>query len=74
MQIIPLYRYTRPGGGVTVSTIKPECEHTEKIRLVADEDKMLTVDGEALYGCADVESVEGWYEVDAPIDVNYRME
>ena len=68
MQIINLYKYEREGGGVTVSPVKPECEYTEMFRLVADEGKMLTQDGENLTACADVESIERWYEVDAPDD------
>lgn len=66
MQMIPLYRYIREDGGVTVSTVKPDCEYAEKIRLVADEGKMLTLGGETLCACADVDSIDGWYEVDAP--------
>ena len=63
MQIIDLYRYTRPDGGVTVSPVKPEGEYEPMYRLVADEGMALTKDGENLTSCADVESVEGWYEV-----------
>lgn len=37
MQTIPLYHYTSPDGGVTVSKVKPETEYTELARLVADE-------------------------------------
>ena len=66
MKIKPLYRYEREDGGVTVSPIKPECEYTEKVRLIADEGKALTNDGEKLCPAIDVESAEGWYEVDAP--------
>ena len=63
MQIINLYRYTRPDGGVTVSPVKPEGEYEPMYRLVADEGMALTKDGENLTSCADVESVVGWYEV-----------
>lgn len=66
MKIIKLYRYIREDGGVTVSTNIPDCEYTEKYRLVADEEKMLTLDGENLYSCVDTDSTEGWYEVNAP--------
>lgn len=65
MQIIPLYKYKRADGGITVSPRKPECEYTEMYRLVADEGKVLT-DGETMTSCTDVESVEGWSEIDAP--------
>ena len=66
MKIKPLYRYEREDGGVTVSPIKPDCEYTEKVRLIADEGKMLTLDGERLCRVIDADSAEGWYEVDAP--------
>lgn len=67
MQIIPLYKYERPNGGITVSPVKPEnIEYTEMYRLVADEGKALTKDGVNLTTCADVESIDGWYEVDIP--------
>lgn len=64
MQIINLYRYTRPDGGVTVSPVRPEGEYAPMYRLVADEGMALTKDGENLTSCADVESVIGWYEVE----------
>ena len=66
MQIINLYRYERADGGITVSPNKPDTEYTEMYRLVADEGKVLTNDGEHFTSCADVESIVGWYEVDAP--------
>jgi hypothetical protein len=68
MQTITLYKYNREGGGVTVSPVKPDAEYTEMYRLVADEGKALTQNGEELYSCLDVASVEGWYEVDDPIE------
>lgn len=66
MKHIPLYRYEREGGGITDSPIKPECEYTERVRLVAEEGKMLTKDGGELRRVVDVDSADGWYEVDAP--------
>lgn len=66
MQIITLYRYVRENGGVTISPNKPKCKYTEKYRIVADEGKLLTLDGVNTTTCADVESIEGWYEIDAP--------
>lgn len=65
MKIIKLYKYIRPEGGVTVSPIMPEGEYTEMVRLVADEGKLLTKDGENLTSCVDTDTAEGWYEVDA---------
>lgn len=66
MKVKPLYRYEREDGGVTVSPIEPECEYTERVRLFADEGKMLTTDGEKFCSVIDVDSADGWYEVDAP--------
>lgn len=61
-----LYRFTREDGGTTVSPIKPDCEYTELVRLIADEGKVLTQDGEKLFCAIDVDFTDGWYEVDAP--------
>ena len=68
MQIIELYKYKRENGGTTISPIKPSCEYTEMVRLVADEEKVLTRDGENFTTCVDTETADGWYEVDAPIE------
>lgn len=69
MQIIPLYKYTREGGGTTTSPIKPECEYTEMVRLIADEGKLLT-DGETVTSCVDTDTAEGWTEIDDPEPLN----
>ena len=66
MKIIPLYRYEREDGGITVSPIKPECEYTEKVRLVADDGKILTYHGEIYGEVVDTDSADGWGEVDNP--------
>lgn len=66
MQAITLYRYNRADGGVTISPVKPDGEYTKMVRLIADEGKALTKDGVNFTTCTDVESAEGWYEVDAP--------
>lgn len=66
MFIKELYCYEREEGKVTVSTEKPDCEYSLRFRLIADEDKELTKDGENFTTCIDVDSTEGWYEVDAP--------
>lgn len=65
-QPIPIYRYKRPDGGVTVSPIKPEGEYTEGVRLVADKGKLITKDGVNFYTVKDEDFAEGWYEVDEP--------
>lgn len=64
MQIINLYKYIRENGGVTVSPNKPNVEYTEMYRLVADEGKMIT-NGEIVTSCIDVETIEGWNEIEA---------
>lgn len=62
MQTIPLYRYIRPDGGVTVSTVKPDTEYTELSRLVADDGFILT-DGESFTACTDTDNPSAWSEV-----------
>lgn len=60
---IPLYRFKREDGGITVSPNKPECEYTELIRLIADKGKVFT-DGSIKTRCNDVESADGWTEIE----------
>jgi hypothetical protein len=64
MQIIPLYRYHRADGGVTVSPVKPDTEYTELCRLIADDGKGLTQDGITTCDCIDTDSVASWYEIE----------
>ena len=66
MKTITLYRFKRANGAITVSPVQPDAEYTELMRLVADEGKSLTQDGEKLCKVIDVESDGGWYEVDTP--------
>lgn len=66
MQIVNLYKYIRNDGGTTISPIKPNTEYTEMFRLIADEGKEL-MNGDIRTSCIDVESTEGWSEIDAPI-------
>ena len=66
MQIVNLYKYIRDDGGTTISPVKPNTEYTEMFRLIADEGKEL-VNGDIRTSCIDVESTEGWSEIDAPI-------
>lgn len=63
MKTIPLYKYERTEGGTTVSPLKPDCEYTEMYRLVADEGKILQNDKTTI-ACIDVESIEGWVEIE----------
>lgn len=62
MQTISLYRYVRADGGVTVSTVKPDGEYSERFRLVADDGYILT-DGKAIASCTDTDNPSAWYEV-----------
>lgn len=62
MQIITLYRYNRPDGGITTSPVKPDCDYTEKFRLVADEGMEL-VKGDIRTTCVDTDDADGWAEV-----------
>lgn len=63
MQIIKLYRYVRPDGGVTISPNKPDVEYTEMVRLVADDGKILT-NGSEETSCLDIVNPDGWQEID----------
>lgn len=63
MQTISLYRYTRPDGGVTVATVKPDGDCTELYRLVADEGYTLT-NGETVTTCTDTDNPGAWSEVE----------
>jgi hypothetical protein len=72
MQKLNLYRYTRENGGITTSLQKPtNTEYDIIYRLVADEGKVLTTDGENLTPCVDIEVADfpKWYETDEPIEV-----
>lgn len=65
-----LYRFKRADGGITHSLKKPnEAGYNKLYRLIADDGKMLTIDGENLSPVVDVENAEGWYEVDAPEEI-----
>lgn len=62
MRTIKLYRFTRPNGGVTVSTVEPDTEYTELFRLVADEGCVLT-NGETTTTCTDTDDPGAWSEI-----------
>lgn len=69
MQKLNLYRYTRENGGITTSLQKPtNTEYDIIYRLIADEGKVLTTDGENLTPCIDIEVADlpNWYETDEP--------
>lgn len=67
MQTITLYRYARPDGGMTNSPVKPDCAYTLRYRLVADDGKILTNGTYNTY-CVDVDSTDGWTEIDDNTD------
>ena len=79
MEIKPLYRFLRGDGGVTESPDKPDgAEYTTRYRLIASEGKLLT-DGATETYCIDVDSADGWTEIDdlekdEPIDVGTKEE
>ena len=41
-----------------------------RVRLIADEGKALTIDSENFYSCIDVDSADGWIEVDSPPELS----
>lgn len=68
MTVIDLYKYKRADGGITVTPVKPECEHEDGgKRLIADEGKLLT-NGEDIVTVRDIptEDLDKWSEIDAP--------
>lgn len=65
MQVINLYRYSRPDGGITVSPVKPDCEFEQLVRIVADEGKLVS-NGVIVAACTDTATAEGWTEIDDP--------
>lgn len=58
MMVIPIYRYTRPDGGVTVSPTRPEGDCVEMVRLAADEGMLLRLPDGTTVGCIDTASIE----------------
>ena len=66
MEIRILYRYEREDGKITVSPEEPNVLYEELYRVVADEGKHVTLDGENTYSVIDTEIKDGWYEIDAP--------
>lgn len=66
MTIKTLYRFKRPDGGITVSTEEPNTVYETEYRIIADEGKLITQNGEDTYSVIDTDSTEGWYEIDEP--------
>ena len=66
MEIKPLYRFLREDGGATESPEKPGgADYTTRYRLIASDGKLLT-DGTTETYCIDVDSADGWSEIDDP--------
>ena len=66
MEIKLLYRFLREDGGITESPDKPDvAEYTTRYRLIASDGKLLT-DGIMETFCIDVDSADGWSEIDDP--------
>lgn len=68
MTIKTLYRFKRADGGITVSPNKPNGDYTELFRIIADEGKAVTKDGNNLYPVIDTDDASGFYEVDMPAE------
>ena len=62
MIIMNTYKYYEDERHYCVSPIKPDCEYTEAVRLIAEEGNALTKDGINYYYCVDADSVDGWLE------------
>ena len=67
MQVITLYRYERTDGSITISPVAPELgiNYTTKVRLIADEGKVLTKD-DSIVIVVDTDSELSWEEIDEP--------
>ena len=63
MQIVKLWKTVRQNGGITVSPVSGD--YSDSVRLIANEGKILT-NGNVKTFCIDVDSAEGWKEIDAP--------
>jgi len=68
MEVKILYRYKRPDGGITVSLDEPSVEYTKLHRIIADEGMVLT-DGNITTPCKDVESIDGWAEIESSEEI-----
>ena len=62
----PLYKYARVDGGITITPVHPDAAYTQLYRLVA-EDGGESTNGEIATTCIDVESYDGWHDVDGEI-------
>ena len=71
MQIKPLYKYARTDGGTTITPVQPDVAYAQLYRLVAEDGGEITngeiTNGEITTTCIDVESYDGWHDVDDEI-------
>ena len=64
MKIKLLHRFLHEDGGITESLNKPDgVKYTTRYRLIASDGKLLT-DGTTETFCIDVDSADGWTEID----------
>lgn len=63
MIIMNTYKYYEDERHYCVSPVKPDCEYTEAVRLIAEEGHAVTKDGINYYYCIDVDSADGWLEI-----------
>lgn len=69
-----MYKYERAKGKFTVAFSVPENKEYEEIyRLIAEEGKSITKDGIELFCCVDTDTIEGYYEIETPIDESEEM-
>ena len=66
MQIKPLYKYDRADGGITITPIQPDVAYTKLYRLIAEDGGEIT-NGKITTTCIDVESHDGWHDVEGEI-------
>lgn len=75
MQVKTLYRYEWAEGRVMDALTKPEDKpYTERYRLIADDGKVLTYNGEVIGSVIDTDTLEGWDEVEKPDETEEATE
>ena len=74
MKVLPLYRFKRRDGGITHSLTKPNMLYTERVRIIADNNKVLTRNGNDFFTVIDADTAYGWYEIDMPIEYLVQSE
>ena len=67
MKVIVLYQHTNKNGDTMFLPHRPCVKWRMVLRLIADEDKLLTQDGKTFYVTADADTSYHWYGVDAKI-------